>query len=265
MRLIDFHAHVYPAAIALKATQSICDFYDIRSGNVGTPEEKLALDNAFGIEKTLLLPVSMSPKNTKAVNEFVLSLSKADPRFIPFGTVHPADEDLPALAESLFRAGHIGVKLHPDMQQCNADDPRLLPLYDYMQGRMPLYLHAGDPRHPFSHPARIKKIMDMFPRLTVVAAHMGGWSVQDYALPLLREKENCIVDTSSSLSNMTADYALRLIRAYGSERVFFGTDYPVGNVETEVRLLESLPPSDDEKERIAFCNAQRFFAEVGAD
>ena len=33
--------------------------------------------------------------------------------------------------------------------------------------------------------ARIKKIMDLFPRLVVVAAHMGGWSVQDVAAPLL--------------------------------------------------------------------------------
>ena len=265
MRLIDFHAHVYPAAIARKATKSICDFYDIKSDNTGTPEEKLALDKAVGIVKTLLLPVSMSPKNTRAVNSFVLTLAKENPAFVPFGTVHPADEDLPAVAEALFAAGHIGIKLHPDMQQCDVDDPRLLPLYDYIQGRMPLYLHAGDPRHPYSHPARIRKIMDLFPRLTVVAAHMGGWSVQDYALPLLREKENCIVDTSSSLSNMTPDYALRLIRAYGSERVFFGTDYPVGNVGPEARLLESLPLTDDEKERIAFQNAQRFFRSLGVE
>lgn len=265
MRLIDFHAHVYPAAIARKATLSICDFYDIRSDNEGTPEEKLALDKAFGIEKTLLLPVSMSPKITKSVNDFVLSLSKTHPEFVPFGTVHPADEDLPALAQTLSEAGHIGIKLHPDMQQCEIDDPRLLPLYDYIQGRMPLYLHAGDPRHPYSHPARIRKIMDLFPQLTVVAAHMGGWSVQEYALPLLCKKENCIVDTSSSLTNMSTDYALRLIRAYGAERVFFGTDYPVGNIEQEFRRLESLPVSDDEKEKIAFENARRFFRAAGVE
>ena len=260
MKLIDFHAHVYPGAIAKKATQSICDFYDLESANTGSSEEKLALDKAAGIEKTLLLPVSMSPKTTKNANDFVLRLAKENPAFVPFGTVHPADADLPALAEALRAAGHIGIKLHPDMQQCMIDDPRLLPLYDYMQGRMPLYLHAGDPRHPYSHPARIRKIMDLFPRLVVVAAHMGGWSVQDIAMPLLCNKENCIVDTSSALSNMTPAYAVRLIRAYGADRVFFGTDYPVGNVEKEVRCLQSLPLTDDEKEKIAFGNAARFFA-----
>ena len=263
MKLIDFHAHVYPAAIARKATQSICEFYDLQSDNKGTPEEKLALNEAAGIEKTLLLPVSMSPKYTKSVNAFVLSLAKSDPRFVPFGTVHPADEDLPAVAQALFDAGHIGIKLHPDMQQCVIDDPRLLPLYDYMQGHWPLYLHAGDPRHPYSDPARIKKIMELFPRLTVVAAHMGGWSVQDYALPLLKNKENCIVDTSSAISNMTPDYAVKLIRAYGADRVFFGTDFPVGNVETEVRTLEALPLTDDEREKISYLNAQRFFDAYG--
>ena len=61
-------------------------------------------------------------------------------------------------AERLFGAGHMGIKLHPDMQQTNVDDDRLLPLYDLMQGRYPLSLHAGDPRHPWSRPERISRM-----------------------------------------------------------------------------------------------------------
>lgn len=260
MKLIDFHAHVYPAAIAKKATASICDFYDLNSENEGTPEEKLAQDAAVGIVKTLLLPVAMSPKNAAHVNAFVLEQAKLHPEFVPFGTVHPDEPNLPERAETLFRAGHIGIKLHPDMQRTDIDDPRLLPLYDFMQGRMPLYLHAGDPRHPYSHPEKIRKIMRLFPRLAVVAAHLGAWSMQDTALPLLESFENCIVDTSSAMSFMPMEKAVRIMRAYGADRVFFGTDYPVGNVFQERENFDRLPLTDDEKEKIGFLNAERFFA-----
>lgn len=265
MKLIDFHAHVYPAAIARKATLSICEFYDLQSDNEGTPEEKLALDAAAGIEKTLLLPVAMSPKNAAHVNEFVLRTSEENPAFVPFGTIHPDEPDLPVRAEALQKAGHIGIKLHPDMQRVTVDDARLLPLYDFMQGRLPLYLHAGDPRHPYSHPERIRKIMEMFPRLTVVAAHLGSWSMQDAALGLLSHRENCIVDTSSAMSFMPMEKAVRIIRAYGADRVFFGTDYPVGNVAQEKETFERLPLTDDEKEKIGYKNAERFFAAFKTD
>lgn len=258
MKLIDFHAHAYPEAIARRATLSICEFYDLKSEMTGTSAEKRRLDLENGIERTLLLPVAMSPKNADRVNGFVREAAAADPAFAVFGTVHPDLPDLIGYAEGLFAAGHMGIKLHPDMQRVDIDDPRLLPLYDRMQGEYPLYLHAGDPRHPYSRPERIARIMDLFPRLTVVAAHLGSWSMQDTALPLLARRENCIVDTSSAMSFMDPARAVRIIRAYGKDRVFFGTDYPVGDPAREAEAFGRLPLTDGEKEAIGHKNAEAF-------
>ena len=263
MKLIDFHAHVYPAAIARMATQSVCDFYELQSDNAGTPEEKLDLDRLVGICKTLLLPVSVSPKHTRSANAFVAEQMRLHPEFIAFGTVHPADADLPAQLEENRRLGLVGIKLHPDMQKINADDPLLFPLYDALQGREPLYLHAGDPRTGYSHPARIRHILQTFPRLTVVAAHMGSWQMQDIATPLLSCFENCIVDTSSALSWMPAEKAASIINAYGADRVFFGTDYPVGDPVREANAFAALPLRDGDREKIAYLNAERFFRDFG--
>ena len=33
MRIIDFHTHIYPNPVAQKASNSICDFYELE-GNV---------------------------------------------------------------------------------------------------------------------------------------------------------------------------------------------------------------------------------------
>ena len=266
MELIDFHAHVYPASIARKATENVCAFYDLHSDNVGTPEEKLELDKRAGILRTLLLPVSVNPKHTRSVNAYAAEQTRLHPEFVSFGTVCPEDADLLAEWEANRALGLVGIKLHPDMQRVDIDDPRLLPLYDALQAAdEPLYLHAGDPRHPYSHPARVKRILDLFPRLTVIAAHLGAWSMQDVALPLLTKYENCLVDTSSSMSHKTTETAVRLIRAYGADRVFFGTDYPVDFPPHEAEVFAALPLTDDEKEKIGRLNAERFFRRFGFD
>ena len=53
--------------------------------------------------------------------------------------------------------------------------------------------------------------------------------------------------------------ASRYIRAFGFDRVFFGTDYPVGDPKTEVEAMLAMPFTDDEKEKIIHLNAERFF------
>lgn len=264
MDLIDFHAHVYPSAIARKATLSICDFYDLQSDNEGTPEEKLEIDRRAGIVGTLLLPVSVNPRHTRSVNAFAAEQTRLHPEFVSFGTLHPDDPDPLAVMEENRREGLVGIKLHPDMQRVMIDDPRLLPVYDALQEKNePLYLHSGDPRHPFSRPERVERILKEFPRLVVVAAHLGAWSMQDLATPILSKYENCIVDTSSSMSHMPPERAVRIIRAYGTDRVFFGTDYPVENPVHEAEVFAALPLTDDEREKIGRGNAEAFFRTFG--
>ncbi len=262
MRYIDFHCHVYPAAIARKATDATCDFYDLVSPFTGTPEEKRALDSRAGIGRSLILPVAVLPRLVHNCNLFAAETARRDPHFIAFGTVHAGDEALLNEVEGLKALGLVGVKMHPDMQKFNIDDPRLYPLYDLIQGKLPVMFHSGDPRSPYSHPARIAKIMDAFPRLTVIAAHLGAWSMQDVALPLLRDRENCFVDTCSSMSHVGTERALKYIRAYGADRVFFGSDYPVEDPVYQINVLDRLPLTDGEKEKIAHENAERFLRAV---
>ena len=41
MQIINFHSHIYPSAIAEKATKSIGKFYNIPMDRIGTPEKLL--------------------------------------------------------------------------------------------------------------------------------------------------------------------------------------------------------------------------------
>lgn len=258
MQLIDFHAHIYPEAIAKKATQSVCDFYHLHTRYTGTPEEKSKVDETAGIIRSAALPVAVLPRHVLHVNEFIEKTARENPHFIPFATVHAGDENILESAATFKKRGFAGIKMHPDMQRFDIDDKRLYPLYDLIGDSLPFVFHSGDPRSAYSHPEKILKVMKDFPRLIVVASHLGGWCMQPTAFPLLGKMENCFVDTSSSMSHMTKDRAEKYIRGYGIERVFFGTDYPVEDPLHQIRVLMDMPFTDDEKEKIAHGNAEKF-------
>lgn len=261
MDFIDFHSHVYPETIALKATAATCEFYDIVTPYTGTPEEKLRVDSENGIVKSVILPVAVLPKHVHSINEFTRKTAEAHPGLFPFGTVHAADKNILNEVSMFGDMGLKGIKMHPDMQKFDIDDPRLLPLYDMIQGKLPVMFHSGDPRYTWSRPEKIKRILHEFPRLVVIAAHMGGWSFQETAFPILKDEERCFVDTSSSTCSLPTEKTVEYINGYGVERVLFGSDYPVGDPARHIQKLLSLPLTDADKEKIAHENAENFFSE----
>ena len=118
-------------------------------------------------------------------------------------------------------------------------------------------LHMGDKRYNHSHPARLRKVMELFPKLEVMAAHFGGYSMYETACQELKDK-NCIMDISSSLMFMAPGEAERYINLYGAERFAFGTDYPVWDPVEEVQTFLDLKLTMAQKEQIAWKTATEF-------
>jgi predicted TIM-barrel fold metal-dependent hydrolase len=148
-----------------------------------------------------------------------------------------------------------GVKIHPDTQYFNMDDERMFELYDYLRNEnLPLLIHCGDYRYDYSHPRRLKNLLNLFPGLTVIGAHFGGWSVQDLAYEYLAD-EDCYLDTSSSFFMTGMKRAKELIRLYGAERMVFGTDYPMWDVGFELDNFMKIGLKDSENELILYKNA----------
>ena len=103
------------------------------------------------------------------------------------------------------------------------------------------------------------KALSAFPKLTVVGAHFGGWSVWDDAERLLTKYPNFYVDTSSSFYAFSPERARHLIRRYGASRVMFATDYPMWDIEHEIAYLDALALDGEELEMIYHGNAERLF------
>lgn len=260
MPVIDAHSHIYPDKIACKASSAVGDFYgvDMNAKNASA-SSMLAACEGSPITHHLVHSVATTPEQVPIINNFIAEQCRAHDNFVGFATMHQDFEDVEGEINRAIDLGLKGVKIHPDTQKVNMDDPRLMHLYEVIEGRLPIVIHTGDYRYDFSHPRRLKRILHAFPNLVVDAAHFGGWSVFDYALEYL-EDENCYVDTSSALEFLGPRRTVELARAYGIERVMFGSDFPMWSPVNEYNMISAMPFTEAEFEAITWNNAQRFIA-----
>lgn len=258
MKIIDIHTHIYPDDIAQKAAASVKEFYE----GIGDPTmdgtEGLLLERGrlAGIDRFVTLPVAIRPDRVKGINDYIQRRAQANPCFIPFGTVHAAMDDLTDEVERLMSLGVKGIKMHPDSQRFAIDDPRLFPAYEAIEGRIPVMLHVGDKRYDYSHPARVRRLLALFPGLDVIAAHFGGYSMYETAREILQDT-SCVMDVSSSMVFMEPGVPEKYINLYGAERIAFGSDYPMFDPMQEVTRFLQLKLTDEQKEQIAHKTAER--------
>ena len=257
MYFIDFHCHVYPDAIAPKAADSIRKFYrlgdDYMDGRVQT---LLDYGTKAGVEKFVILPVSLRPTNTRHINDFIIGEVAKQPRFFGYGTIHAGMQDLCEEVEYIMNHGLLGLKMHSDCQVFPIDDPRLFPVYEMVQDKLPILFHMGDQRYDYSHPARLRKVLDLFPKLRVIAAHFGGYTMYELAAEELKDKD-CFFDVSSSLMFMEEGVAEKYINRHGAERFVYGSDFPMWNPVVEMERFQQLKLTDAQKEQIAHITAEQ--------
>ena len=131
MRIIDFHTHVYPDAIARKAADNVREFYDGIGNDAidGKVQTLIERGNLAGINEFVVLPVATKPERTRHINEFIVREASQQPRFYGFGTVHAAMDGLMDEVAYIRENGLLGIKIHPDYQTFAIDDERMYPVY----------------------------------------------------------------------------------------------------------------------------------------
>lgn len=256
--IIDAHCHIYPAKIAAAASAHTGEFYSIPMAFDGTVESLLEEGDGAGIDRYLVQSVAVTAKQVRSINRYIAGeVEKSGGKFIGFGTLHPDSEDLEGDLDELISLGLRGVKLHPDMQNFKIDDYRYLKMYELCEGRLPMLIHMGDARSDFSHPKRLRAVMEIYDGLTVIAAHFGGYTMWEEASHILAGMPNLYTDCSSSFFALDDRTAVEIIRRYGADRVLFGTDYPMWRAEDEIGRFLSLGLTEDECSAIFAGNVKR--------
>lgn len=253
--IIDFHAHIYPAKIAEKASDTIGQFYNINMKYKGSPESLLESGRQIGVDRYIVHSTATAPHQVESINNYIIGEVAAHPEFIGFGTIHPAYENYENELIRIYSAGLMGIKLHPDFQKFPIDLREMDDIYEVIAGlKMPILVHAGDFRYDYSGPKRIANVLEKHPTLKVVAAHFGGYTQWEDSEKYLVGK-NVWFDTSSSLWKLTPEVAMRMIHNHGVEKMLFGVDYPMWDHQEELERFNKLPLTEEEREAILYKNA----------
>lgn len=260
--IIDAHAHIFPDKIAERAVEGIGGFYGMTVDYNGTLGTLLSEGAAAGVDRFIVQSVATVPEQVASINNFIAgSVERFPDKLTGFGAMHPDFEDIAGETERIISLGLKGIKLHSDFQRFNIDDERAFPIYEAAEGRLPILFHIGDNRYDYSSPERLMNVVRRFPKLTVIGAHLVGWSMWDKGAELFAGS-GIYADCSSSLYAMTPEHAAELIRKIGADRVMWGTDYPMWSAKDELERFNKLPLTDEERRLILSENARRLIGEI---
>lgn len=258
--LIDFHTHCFPEKIATKAIEKL----SYASGGLkyhtdGTVEGLRQSMKDGGVDISVVLNIATNAHQQKCVNDFAAATNNRQDIFA-FGSVFPDSEDALYELERIKSLGLKGVKLHPDYQGFNVDDPKMKPIYKKIsQLGLITVFHAGFDygfAPPYgATPEKLQKALSWFDS-PVIAAHWGGVNCNQGVLDLLCGSD-IYFDVSFGYSMLPRYYAEKIIEKHGTDKILFGTDTPWHTAEMEMRLLNNLALGDSDFEKITSGNAKK--------
>ena len=274
--IIDFHAHTFPDHIAAAAVDKLKHNANVTPYSDGTAAGLARKARAAGVDYTVVANVATNPAKVSSMNDRFIRANGQD-GLLYFGCMHPDMPDMRAELARIAAAGIKGIKLHHIYQGVDVDDPRSLRVLDRAAelGLIVLMhggLDIGFPGMVRSSPEMTANALRQVGAVKLVCAHMGGWRSWDAVADSLGPT-GAMIDTSFSLGDMVpydparmpgADthmlgdaQFLSLVRAFGADRVLFGTDSPWGDQQENLDRLRALPLEDDEKQAILGGNAGR--------
>ncbi len=256
--IIDFHTHIWPAESARKALDSVRRRASIPHYTDGTLNGLLHSMKSAGVDFSAVSRITSRPDQVTIVNEWVRSTAQEN--IIPMAGWLPDLPVEPDLIGRLKARGFKCMKFHPDYQGFYVDERRMYPFYEAAEAEdMPILFHAGLDRGlkpPWrAMPEKIAGVCRDFPKLRVVAAHMGGEDNYDETETFLLGKD-IYLDTAFILRQMPVHILERFTRKHSVDRILFGSDSPWGDPAEDLEYFFSLPFLNQRaKEKIAGGNA----------
>lgn len=258
--IIDFHTHCFPQNLAEKAVGRLAKISKINPKTNGTVEDLIDKINKWHIDKAVVLNVVTNMRQQKNVNDFAISINNYEDKIISIGSLHPDNDDIKEEIDRLKNAGIKGIKLHPDYLKIKFDDKRYLPIFEKcIENDMFIVIHAGfdviSPDLIHADPKMIREVIDTYPNLKLVAAHVGGNRMWDDVEKYL-VGTNVYIDTSlAQVFELDKAQAKRIFENHLDSRILFGSDAPWGDANEAREYIESIGIREDLKKKIYYKNA----------
>ncbi len=237
-----------------------------------SPEEYLRL--AGGLDLRVAAAFVMAPRGdlprTRSLNDKVLALSRRPgSKFLPVCSVHPADgaEGLSEL-DRVAKAGARALKLHPNTQGFDVADPAVTSVVTRAtEHGLPVVFDAYSP-FDADQPGKFIRLAMAVPVARLVLAHGHG---PQFPSLLVYEvlarypwwRRNVWVDLSATAPLLAhgpfAEQFTWVCRKVGTDRLLFGSDYPMDEPKSAVDAIASYGFTPPELSAIFYDNAAALF------
>ena len=171
-------------------------------------------------------------------NDYVLSLAKRHPEFLPVASIHPARRDALDELERCLEAGAVMLKLLPNCHGVDCSDKQYRRFWERMaEAQLPLLAHTGGEHTlqvlepAYSDPRTL--VLPLECGVNVIAAHAAtksGLGDPEYfhiLAKMLARWPNLYGDTSAWNVPLRGRFAGISTNGLIGERLFHGSDFPV--------------------------------------
>jgi predicted TIM-barrel fold metal-dependent hydrolase len=235
--IVDVHTHFMPRSVMDK----VWAYFDAAGPLVGREwpiayrhdeDERVRWLRDFGVLAFTSMLYPHKPGMAAWLNGWAADFAARTPDCLRTATFYPEPEAADYVRTAIEDGARV-FKSHVQVGDYDPTDPLLDPVWGLLEdAQVPTVIHCGSGPAPgrFTGPEPIRTVLQRFPRLPLVIAHMG---MPEYAefLDLAESHERVHLDTtmnftafSDELMPMPADQ-LRRLGDFG-DKILFGSDFP---------------------------------------
>ena len=248
--VVDIHVHFMPQNVMEKVRR----YFDAAGPLLGRSwpiqyrdddATRIMQLKEFGVSRFSALNYAHRSGMARWLNEWSRDFAKTDPAIISSATIYP-DDDVYEYTQLAIDGGAEVFKVHIQVGDFSPIDPLLIPAWHLLEeSKIPVVIHAGSGPAPgrFTGVELVRQLLELFPNLTLVIAHMGMPEYSEF-IELAERFENVYLDTTMVLTPFTEEttpLGQRNIEAIAdlSAKILFGSDFP--NIPHEYSVaIESL-------------------------
>ncbi|OOL32470.1 amidohydrolase [Rhodococcus rhodochrous] len=273
--LIDVHTHFMPSNVMDK----VWSYFDSAGPLVGrawpityrhAEEERVERLRGFGVRRFTAMLYPHKPAMAAWLNAWAVDFAARTPDCLHTATFYPEPDAAGYVAAALEHGARV-FKSHIQVGDYDPNDPLLDPVWGLLEDAgVPIVIHCGSGPAPGTHtgPGPIAALLERFPRLALIVAHMGMPEYRQF-LDLAEKYPRVHLDTTMAFTDFTQESMpfpgdeLPRLQALGS-KVLFGSDFP--NIPYpyvhQLEAVERLGLGSEWVRAVCWDNAQVLFGAV---
>lgn len=269
--LFDVHVHFLPENIQ----RAVYAVFDAAGPKIGREwpiryrlphAERVEVLRGFGVRRFSTLPYAHKPGVATYLNDWSREFAAGVPEVLWSATFFPEPEAASYVAD-LVADGVDVFKVHVQVGEFDLDDPLLDPVWGTLEDAgTPVVVHAGSGPvgNAFTGPDALRRVLERFPRLCVVVAHLGAPECEEF-LVLAETYERVHLDTTMVFTDFFPPYPGELLPRLRDlqPKVLLGSDFPTIPYPYSHQLegLARTGLGDDWLRDVCWHNGARLFAD----